>query len=133
MKFIIMFVSLLLILQWFLSVYDFYIGHTGAVTGLIFDATGHILASCSADMSAKLWDLSTYTCIKTLKGHDHTLSSVVFTQSGDQVITCGRDQTIRYWETSTGYCLKTLSGHNDWVKCLSVSLDGNYLISVWFS
>lgn len=42
-------------------------GHTEAVTGLAFDPTGNNLASCSADMSAKIWDLATYTCIKTLK------------------------------------------------------------------
>lgn len=42
-------------------------GHTEAVTGLAFDPTGSNLASCSADMSAKIWDLATYTCIKTLK------------------------------------------------------------------
>lgn len=43
------------------------VGHTGAVTGVSFDSRGVLLASCSADMSAKIWDLSTYTCIKTLK------------------------------------------------------------------
>ena len=43
------------------------LGHTEAVTGIVFDSTGNFLASCSADMSAKLWDLATYTCIKTLK------------------------------------------------------------------
>ena len=42
-------------------------GHTEAVTGLAFDPTGNNLASCSADMSAKIWDLATYICIKTLK------------------------------------------------------------------
>jgi WD40 repeat protein len=43
------------------------LGHTEAVTGLAFDPTGNNLASCSADMSAKIWDLATYICIKTLK------------------------------------------------------------------
>lgn len=42
-------------------------GHTEAVTGLAFDPSGNNLASCSADMSAKIWDLATYICIKTLK------------------------------------------------------------------
>ena len=50
------------------------LGHTEAVTGLAFDATGNNLASCSADMSAKLWDLATYSCVKTLKvTHTETL------------------------------------------------------------
>ena len=51
----------------FCTYYFSVVGHTEAVTGIVFDHTGNTLASCSADMSAKLWDLATYTCIKTLK------------------------------------------------------------------
>ena len=55
------------------------LGHTEAVTGIVFDSTGNFLASCSADMSAKLWDLATYTCIKTLKVcHELLLSHLFF-------------------------------------------------------
>ena len=105
-------------------------GHTGHVTGVAFDNVGNLLASCSADMSAKLWDLATHTCIKTLKGHDHTLSAVLFLPAGDSVVTCSRDQTIKLWEVATGYCTKTLAGgHSDWVRCLSISLDGEMLAS----
>lgn len=51
----------------FIFIFTITTGHTEAVTGLAFDGTGNNLASCSADMSAKLWDLSTYSCVKTLK------------------------------------------------------------------
>ena len=45
-----------------------------------------MLASCSADMSVKLWDFNTYECLKTLHGHDHNVSSVAFLPTGDYVV-----------------------------------------------
>ncbi len=105
-------------------------GHTGAVTGVAFDSRGQLLASCSVDMSAKIWDTNTWTCTKTLKGHDHTLSGIKFLPSSDQLLTCSRDCTVKCWEVATGYCTRTFSGHHsDWVKCISVSLDGQFLSS----
>ena len=64
-----------------------------------------------------------------ISGHDHTVSAVKFLQSNDQLLTCSRDNTIKCWEVSSGFCNKTYSGHTDWVKCLSVSLDGNMFAS----
>lgn len=65
----------------YLNIYRTLKGHTGTITGLAFDARGFILASCSNDMSAKLWDMNTHNCIKTLKGHDHTISGAVLKTS----------------------------------------------------
>lgn len=105
-------------------------GHTGAVTGLAFDARGNHLASCSNDLSAKIWDMtSTYNCIKTIKGHEHALSSVLYSPSGDHLLTCSRDNTIKMWDTSTGFCNRTYTGHTEWVKAIAISGDGQYLAS----
>lgn len=41
-------------------------------------------ASCSADMTIKLWEfVQTYDCQKTLKGHDHNISSIAFLPLGN--------------------------------------------------
>lgn len=108
-------------------------GHIGPVTGVCFEPTsGKILASCSTDMTAKLWDTNNnYVCINTLRGHDHSISDVKFNLPiSDTILTCSRDQTIRYWDTSSGYCQKTLAnGHSEWIRCISVSLDGAWVAS----
>jgi platelet-activating factor acetylhydrolase IB subunit alpha len=59
-------------------------GHTDTVQDIAFNATGKLLglnnneifhkilnlASCSADMTIKIWDfIDTYECLKTLKGY----------------------------------------------------------------
>ena len=53
---------------------------------MCLDKEGKMLASCSADMSVKLWDFNTYECLKTLHGHDHNVSSVAFLPTGDYVV-----------------------------------------------
>ena len=113
-------------------------GHTDSVQDVTFDTNGKMLgswtttvvencqrrslislfflqieiASCSADMSVKLWDFSTFDCLKTLQGHDHNVSSVTFLPSGDFLVSSSRDKTIKIWEVATGYV--------DWICVTSV-------------
>ena len=78
-------------------------GHTDSVQDLAFDAQGKLLATCSADVSIKLWDFQqSYECVKTMHGHDHNVSSVAFVPAGDFVLSASRDKTIKMWEVATG-------------------------------
>lgn len=43
-------------------------GHTDSVQDISFDLTGKLLASCSADMTIKLWDFQSFECIRTMHG-----------------------------------------------------------------
>lgn len=71
--------------------------------GVVFTRhTYVVLASCSADMSVKLWDFNSYECTKTMQGHDHNVSSVQFSPNGDFIFSCSRDKTIKMWEVATG-------------------------------
>lgn len=45
-------------------------GHTDSVQDISFDQTGKLLASCSADMSIKLWDFQGFECIRTMHGEN---------------------------------------------------------------
>jgi platelet-activating factor acetylhydrolase IB subunit alpha len=53
-------------------------GHTNTINSVTFSPTGTHLASCSTDLSIKLWDFKTFACLRTLRGHDHTISAVRF-------------------------------------------------------
>lgn len=106
--------------------------HTKSVVDLDFGGSkGQIyLASCSSDLTIKLWDpLSDYANIRTLTGHDHTISSVRFIPSGTHLVSASRDKTIRIWDVTSGYCVRTIYGHSDWIKSVCPSIDGSYLLS----
>lgn len=97
-----------------------------------------LLASCSHDLTVKLWDPSEeYKNIRTLPGHDHSVSAVRFVPSGaagspasgNLLVSASRDKSLRIWDVTTGYCVKTLRGHGDWVRAVSPSFDGRWLLS----
>ncbi|CAM1511830.1 Fc.00g093430.m01.CDS01 [Cosmosporella sp. VM-42] len=115
-------------------------GHTKAVLDLDYGGPkGHtLLASCSSDLTIKLWDPSDeYKNIRTLPGHDHSVSAVRFIpsgapgapMSGNLLASASRDVTVRIWDVTTGYCVKTIRGHADWIRDVCPSLDGRYLLS----
>jgi platelet-activating factor acetylhydrolase IB subunit alpha len=95
-----------------------------------FDGQGKVLATCGADMAIKLWDFTSYECVKTLLGHDHNVSSVCFVPTGDYILSGSRDKTIKMWEVATGFCVKTYSGHREWVRHVRVlPTDGSLFAS----
>ena len=96
------------------------------------------MASCSSDLTIKLWDPSDeYKNIRTLPGHDHSVSAVRFIPSGaagapstgNLLVSASRDKSLRIWDVSTGYCVKTIRGHADWVRDVCPSPDGRYILS----
>jgi platelet-activating factor acetylhydrolase IB subunit alpha len=109
-------------------------GHTKSVLDVDFGGPkGDILlASCSSDLTIKLWDpKNEYRNIRTLVGHDHSVSAIRFVSPSmpHLLVSASRDKTLRLWDVSTGYCVKTVSGHNDWVRDVSTSFDGKWLLS----
>lgn len=115
-------------------------GHTRAILDVDYGGprTGILLASCSSDLTIKLWDPADgYKNIRTLLGHDHSISAVRFIRSGaagspssgNLLVSAGKDQTLRIWDVTTGYCVRTLHGHTGWVRDVCPSPDGQFLLS----
>jgi platelet-activating factor acetylhydrolase IB subunit alpha len=69
------------------------------------------MASSSSDLTIRIWDLSLYTCIRTLYGHEHNVSDIKFLPNGDYLVSASRDKTIKLWEVVSGYCKRTFEGH----------------------
>ncbi|EAW11467.1 WD40 repeat domain-containing protein [Aspergillus clavatus NRRL 1] len=109
-------------------------GHTRAVRDLDYGsppgAVGVLLASCSSDLTIKLWDPADgYKNIRTLQGHDHIVSAVRFIPNGSLLASASRDMDVRLWDVTNGYCVKTIQGHTGWVRDVCASLDGRFILS----
>jgi platelet-activating factor acetylhydrolase IB subunit alpha len=113
-------------------------GYTRTVADLDFGGPrgGTLLATCSSDLTIKLWDPSSeYKNIRTLHGHDHSISTVRFIpsgaghSSGNLLVSAGRDMNMRVWDVNSGFCVKTIRGHTGWIRHIDASTDGRYILS----
>lgn len=79
-------------------------GHTKAVFRLAnhADAKNPMVASCSADMTVRLWNPVAGTAIKTLSGHTDWVYAVAISPDGQLVAGGAANGEVRVWKTSDG-------------------------------
>lgn len=113
-------------------------GHQKHISCVAFSSDGTKIASCSADASVVIWDVSTGDMIRKLdsstagelKGHEKKGISFVAWQSGsDKLCTASDDKTLCLWDTRTGECIQRFIGHTHFVLCCDVSPSGALLVS----
>jgi len=76
-------------------------GHTLAVLGADFSPDGNLLATASADRTARLWDMRTGSLVTTLAGHAAEVDSVAFSHDNRYVATASYDLTVKVWDLAT--------------------------------
>jgi len=91
------------------------------------------IISGSGDETIKIWDLSTFKLVKTLKKHTDNVTSVAVSSiintadefgniiSKQYIISGSGKETIKIWDLSTFKLVTTLEGHTDWINCVAVS------------
>ncbi|MEM1170587.1 MAG: WD40 repeat domain-containing serine/threonine-protein kinase [Cyanobacteria bacterium P01_H01_bin.35] len=89
----------------------------------------HILASCSADGSIKIWQIGFCQSLKTLRGHSGNVYSVAFSSDAKTLVSGGEDKTIKLWDVFTGELFNTLKGHSRGVLSVAISPDNQILAS----
>lgn len=103
--------------------------HTSRVWSVAFSPDGKTLASCSEDLTIKLWDVINGVCRQTLQGHTKWVKSVAFSSDGQFLASGSFDCTMRLWDVQTGTCLKILQGHTNTITAVAISPDSQYLAS----
>lgn len=71
-------------------------GHSGSIEALSIDHPFGLLATGSADHTARIWDLSTNRCKAELRGHSGWVRSVAI--NGTNVFSGSNDHLIRMWD-----------------------------------
>jgi len=103
-------------------------GHTEDVYHVAISPDGRSLASAGKDGTARLWDLSSGTLIRSFDAHQDEVNAVVFTQD-DKLASASDDGTVKIWDALTGQQVLNLEAKDGPVTALAISYDRRLLFS----
>lgn len=103
-------------------------GHTERATDVVFSPVDNILATASADRTAKLWK-SDGSLLKSFDGHLDRLSRIAFHPSGKYLGTASFDKTWRLWDIDAGTELLLQEGHSRSIYAICFHPDGSLAAS----
>ncbi|KAL0359580.1 UNVERIFIED_CONTAM: U4/U6 small nuclear ribonucleoprotein PRP4-like protein [Sesamum angustifolium] len=110
-------------------------GHTERATDVAFSPTSYLLATASADRTARLWNVEG-SVLRTFEGHLDRLARISFHPSGKYLGTASFDKTwsflwtgslARVWDLRSGRSILALEGHVKPVLGVSFSPNGFHL------
>ncbi|XVF61273.1 hypothetical protein PTKIN_Ptkin08bG0117100 [Pterospermum kingtungense] len=113
-------------------------GHQGEVNCVKWDPTGSLLASCSDDITAKIWCMKQDKYVHDLREHSKEIYAIRWSPTGPgtnnpnkQLILASAsfDSTVKLWDVELGKLLYSLNGHRDPVYSVAFSPNGEYLAS----
>jgi WD40 repeat protein len=102
-------------------------GHKAQVWDVAFSPDGHLLASCGADETVRVWEVAAGTQMRTLTSHGAEVSRVAFSPDGRLLASVEGNLTVRLSEVATGAQVRTLTSAV--VNDAAFSPDGTLLAS----
>ena len=111
------------------------VAHDKPINGVAVSPNHLLVASASADRTAKLWKMPDLLCAGVCRGHKRGVWAVAFSDADKSVVTAGGDKIIRLWDCSntTGSdlpCLKSFESHSGAVLAVKFLSSGQQLASV---
>jgi hypothetical protein len=105
----------------------------GAVNDLKFSPDGQTLAVAGGQPSAKgdvrLYRVSDWKLLATLRGHDDVVFSVAFSPDGKRLVSASFDHTLRLWDVEKYQTIRTYTHHSDFVYAVAFSPSGKQIAS----
>jgi WD40 repeat protein len=105
-------------------------GHSDGLSSLCLCEDGSRLYSGSYDMTIKVWDTATNTCIATVQGYNSYVTSLCLSFKTNRLIVVLDQKTIKVLDTTTNKYIGTGSDkHRDSVFTLALSDNSDILYS----
>jgi len=76
------------------------------------------LASGGGDMTIKLWNMQSYSLLKTLEGHVFTVNSLSFHPKGTVLASGSQDYRVKLWDMEKFEEIEEFDGHESSVNCV---------------
>ena len=102
--------------------------HEQVISRISFCPDGELLATCSADATARIWGASDGTEKNILQGHHAGISDIAWHPNQPCVATASDDLSARVWDAEAGKCLRELRGHSHFLYCCQFNTYGNVLV-----
>ncbi len=103
--------------------------HEAPVLAMDFDASGHLVATGSADSTIKCWDVRAGHATHNFKGHSGIISTVKFHPKKLFLASGSDDCKVKVWDLKTKSCMYTLTSHVSVIRDLDYSPCGHFLFS----
>jgi WD40 repeat protein/serine/threonine protein kinase len=106
------------------------IGHKGEINSIVFSADGQLLATGSADGTARVWRLEDLTEQQVLRADRDGVHRVAFLLGAKSLATATYNGAVNVWHVATGRHLLTLDTAHSPLTGMAVSADGRTLAIV---
>jgi polyadenylation factor subunit 2 len=114
--------------------------HKEAVRDLSFCPTDLKFASCSDDVTLKIWDFATCKDELSLTGHGWDIKCVAWHPYRSVIVSGSKDNLIKLWDAKTGKNINTLyvllsisnfyrHGHKNTILQVEWNMNGNWLLT----
>lgn len=98
------------------------------VTALCLSPNANFLFSSSHSRQIRVWDLSTFQCLRSWKGHEGPISGMCCDASGGLLATAGNDGKVMVWDVDGGFCTHYFKGHTMVVSTVMFHSDPKKLL-----
>ncbi|KAF1332149.1 U3 small nucleolar rna-associated protein, partial [Globisporangium splendens] len=85
------------------------------------------LVTAGRNLLLRLWDLDTFTCLRTIKAHDTPVLAMDFDPTGTLLATGGSDRAVKVFDIEKGYCTHNFRRHSGIVTLVQFHPDAKRL------
>jgi WD40 repeat protein len=105
-------------------------GHQANINAVAFSEGGKLIATASADKTARLWNAETGELMAVLSLHTAPVTFVDFNDNDHSVMTVSDDGSIRRWNAADGRPLAAFASHEGGVQHYWSNFQKHLLVSV---